>query len=515
MDLMDLVEFIGASRIRRFVSEYRQGLRGTEHEAAVSKSRRTPQGPWIQIGTSPGGRPVQLPWTDFGSHGLILGATGSGKTWAAVSLVRQIVGLHGTNTLPIGAGILDAKGDLFERAHRACLDGAEHQQPVTLDFGAAQPTAYGLLKVRDRENTQQLIERRMEVFDDVLGRDGQLSLRMSRMLRNLLALAAEREMPFPLVENLLDNGAACRQLSLNLANARARAYFAGDFERELPTTGTALRARLDFLLRNDALRLSFGASRVPDLTSLMDSGRPVLLNTGGPSVSRQITRVIQSLLLSDIRQAVFVRRQSDRPYVWFIDEAQSLMTEPGDIENLTSLLTMARSFGGHVVLITQSLVAVSPTKSFLRQLETNSRWMILLRCSLDDAELLGPAMPVTNPIIHARRADGVASYLTGAQEQRSQLYDFVDLPARTAYFWMRGSSSSAVKVQLPLVAAGSLDVADRSASVEEIEVIQAELDRQIRQLDKSNQKTSKLDRKGNLSEVIARLEERVGPSAND
>lgn len=140
MDLMTLVELVGASRVRRFGAEYRNDLRDRQRQAVATRVRSTHDGPHVQFGKSSNGGQAQVPWADFGSsHGLIIGATGSGKTWAAVSLVRQVVELPWSGMPSIGAGVLDTKEDLFARAHSACRDSKRCESPITLNVLERDP----------------------------------------------------------------------------------------------------------------------------------------------------------------------------------------------------------------------------------------------------------------------------------------------------------------------------------------------------------------------------------------
>jgi hypothetical protein len=317
---------------------------------------------------------------------------------------------------------------------------------IHADFAGSSPVPYALLKPRTSETAEELAGRLTQIFDDVLGRDSQLSLRMSRMLRSFLLLAIENELAFPLLELLFASPDLTERLALSSHSERVRLYFHSEFGRERNTTLPALSARLDFVLRHERLRLSFGAEDFIDLRAAMDEGRPVLINAGGPSMPRQLSRVIQSVVLSDLRQAIFARKEHKLPYLWFVDEAQCLFAQSADADNLTMLLSMSRSFGAHLALITQSLIAACPDRDLLASLETNLRWMLVFRCGLQDAQILEPAMPLTGQLVRQRHDHGRIAYMTPSQELTHRLREVTNLPPRMGFFWLRGAGMPATLI---------------------------------------------------------------------
>jgi hypothetical protein len=437
MDLIKFLQALGAPKLRADARRFRPRVSAkVPTPSALSKSAV------IALGQGLTGESVDVPVCALAAHGLIAGSTGAGKTWAATALVQA---LH-RNDKALAVGAVDAKGDLHGRLRRALADS----EPQVIDFSSSAVVPFALLQPRTGETPDQLVERRMEVFDDTIGQDNVASLRMGRMLRSVLFLAVENKVPFPLIDVMLSNPEICHEMSRRSSYERVRSYFEHDFDRERNTTLPALEARLDFLLRHECVRLSFGAEHSVDLTRAMDDGIPVLVNTGGPGMSRRISQIVQSLVTSDIRQAVFARRNPQRPYLWLLDEAQALLKQRTDTDNLVALLTMSRSFGAHIVLVTQSLVATCPDRDFLNQLQTNIRWWLMLRTGADDARLLESAMPVTGRVVR-QHSLGRQSYVTAEQERRMLVDDVANLPQGEGYFWVRGVGRQAVRTRLPVV----------------------------------------------------------------
>ena len=442
MDSLSLLQWLASPKLRHDARRYRTASDKARRLAAQPPQHFTQRDPGSSI--SPGhavkGPKLCLPVSYFCAHGLILGATNSGKSSAALHLLGELSGEVRHNGLEIGIGLVDAKGELFDKLSRTLRPSPE---PVVLDFSASQPVPYSLLKTRSGETDDGLVDRRMDVFSDLLGQDGHLSLRMTRMLRWFLALALEQNLAFPTLEYLFSYPDAAARFAKQSSNARLKSYFDSDFAREAKTTLPALSARLDVLLRNEKLRLSFGSRAFVDFKNSMDEGTPILVNCGGPGLSRSVRSLIQSLVMSDICQATFARANVARPFLWFLDEAQNLFAKSADVENIMTLLTMSRSFGTHLVLITQSLKAAIRHPAFAASLDTNFGWLLLFRCGLQDAQIIAPALPLSRPV-RGRASSHRGSYLTPQQEAAQRLDEITKFPQQTGYLWVRAAGANAI-----------------------------------------------------------------------
>ena len=108
-----------------------------------------------------------------------------------------------------------------------------------------------------------------------------------------------------------------------------------------------------------------------------------------------VRRLLQGLLLSDIRQSVFSRREKDRPFLWICDEAQNFFLTEGLRDSMTDLLTMSRSFGTAFTLCTQNIAAAVQDPRLLKILHTIVRWSFSMRSEPADCRFLEVALPVT------------------------------------------------------------------------------------------------------------------------
>src|SRR5204863_9237624 len=124
-------------------------------------------------------------------------------------------------------------------------------------------------------------------------------------------------------------------------------------------------------------------------------GKIVLVNCFGASISRGVRRVLQGLVLSDIRQAVFARKNPSSPYLWFCDEAQNFFLTEKLRDNMSDLLTMSRSFGTFFLYLTQNIGSAVQDSRMMSTISTNTRWSFSMRGEPSDCDFLKSVLPIT------------------------------------------------------------------------------------------------------------------------
>jgi hypothetical protein len=117
-----LTEKFSRRSVARHTNRYLRSLR----EQPVLASRRIAQellralrsepGPKVALGETMWGEPVEVPLRDLvRASGMITGGAGSGKSMTACAILETLI-----ERLPqlrsVGLGVLDAKGELFDRA---------------------------------------------------------------------------------------------------------------------------------------------------------------------------------------------------------------------------------------------------------------------------------------------------------------------------------------------------------------------------------------------------------------
>jgi hypothetical protein len=269
------------------------------------------------------------------------------------------------------------------------------------------------------------------------------------VLKNALALLSEFDLPLTYLTHVLDSQALRAKLLSRTKDPHLRAYFGRHFAKEGQQTIAALRARMDSLVASDGVRLALSGSTAPDFRRLQNEGKIVLVNCAGPSITRGVRLLLQGLVLSDIRQAIF-SRPTNPPvsYLWLADEAQNFFLTRQQQENMADVLTMARSFGSFFLFLCQNLTTAIPDSRILEILHTNIRWSLTLRGTPNDARFLRSALPVTGrrsrPEPHPYRE---RTNHTREEERALLLDEIANLPDRTGYLWLKTRSPEALRVE--------------------------------------------------------------------
>jgi hypothetical protein len=210
--------------------------------------------------------------------------------------------------------------------------------------------------------------------------------------------------------------------------------------------------QIDSLLLSEGVRLSLSAAAAPDFAKLQDQGAIILINIAGRNITRGISEILQSLILSDITQSVFRRVNPVQRFIWFFDEAQNLYKTSVNREHMADLVTMARSFASYFILLTQSLTSAIRDQDILNSILANVRWLVMLRSTLRDAELLTPGITLTGTLAKPRHNPfEQAKHMSESEELKTKLKEISKLPDRVAYCWLKAYLGTAVKITTPKV----------------------------------------------------------------
>lgn len=157
-------------------------------------------------------------------------------------------------------------------------------------------------------------------------------------------------------------------------------------------------------------------------------------------------------MLSDLRQSVFRRTNPRQRVVWFFDEAQDIYKSRVNREHMVDLLAMSRSFGSFFTLITQSLTSAVRDADVLNSILTNVRWLVMLRSTLRDAELLAPGLALTGRLTKPQHNPfEPAKPMTEGEELKARLKEITKLPDQEAYCWLKAVTDKAVRIRTPHV----------------------------------------------------------------
>jgi hypothetical protein len=297
-----------------------------------------------------------------------------------------------------------------------------------------------------------IVANRIDTISEQFSGLSDVSVRMKMILRYLLLLLTEQSLPISFLEKLCIDPLLLASLVDRSLNPQVKDYFQHRFDDESKSTLLALRQRIDSLLIAEGVRLSLSASSAPDFTALQDQGAIILINTAGRAINRGVSELLQGLILSDIKQSVFRRTNPTRKFLWFFDEAQNLYHSPANRSHMVDLMTMARSFGSFFTLLTQSLTSAVHDQDILNSILANVRWLVMLRSTIRDAQLIGPSIPLSGTVLkHKHNPYEETKYLTEAEELKAHLNDITKLPDRLGYLWLKASLPSSVEMITRLV----------------------------------------------------------------
>jgi len=445
----------------RVLDSYACFVRRPQSELEEKLRQLKPEGePTILLGATPWQQDLVLTLDRLSAHGLIVGASGSGKSYCALSMLSQMLSAS-TSNIP-SFGTLDAKGELFDKAksylhaHLFRLSPEERERVrrriVVIDFSNDEfITPYNILARKGYLADELMIANRIDTISEQFAGLSALSVRMRMTLKYFFLLMAEFDLPLSCFERLCVDSVLLAALVERSQNLAVRDYFLHRFDGESRSTILSVRQRIDALLISEGVRLSLSASSAPDFTALQDKGFIVLVNTAGRTITRGISELLQGLILSDIKQSVF-RRSSSQRFIWFFDEAQNLYKTSANREHMVDLLTMGRSFNSFFVLLTQSLTSAIRDADVLNSVLANVKWIVMLRSTLRDAELIAPAIPATGTCAKPRRNPfEPPAYLSEAEEIRAKLREITRLPDRQAYCWLKAQLPTAVRISPPCV----------------------------------------------------------------
>src|SRR5713226_7061471 len=452
---------IGQETNRHLDSLVREPIRVSERSVRemLTKLRSEP-GPHAHLGETEWGEDVTVPLSELvKACGIVTGGTGAGKSMAACAVIEALT-QHLPQSHSVSYGILDAKGELFERAlffldaRLQELDDKAREELlnriVIIDFSSQKAVSpYNMLSRWPYTEPDFFITSRLETLRELLPSGEKLSLRGAAVLKHLLALLSEFGLPLTYLNHALESDVFRAKLLARSKNSETRLYFARHFVQEGKQTIAALRTRMESLFSSDGVRLALSGSTAPDFRRLQNEGKIVLVNCAGSSISRGVRLLLQGLVLSDIRQAIFARPNNPPvSYLWLADEAQNFFLTRQQQEDMADVLTMARSFGSFFLFLCQNISTAISDSLILAILGTNIRWTLTLRGTPRDAQFLRSALPVTGrrprPEPHPYRE---RTNHSRDEERALLLEEIANLPDRAGYLWLKTRSPEAVKIE--------------------------------------------------------------------
>ena len=423
---------------------------------------RTEPGTKMTLGTTLWGEQVTVPLEEIiRAYGLITGGTGSGKTMFGLTILKSLIDLlpYGSTN---GIGVIDAKGDLYRGALYLLWQRLQHlaqsdpkaceslrERVVIYDFSSRDPvSSYNILARWPEVEADYFALNRADLLLDLLpGRDT-LSLGGTAVLHKLLLLLSEFNLPVTYMSEVLHDESLRQRLVAQSQNDLLKRYFDRQFAREPKPTIEAIARRMEALFASEGVRLALSGTTAPDFRQFQDAGRLVLVNVFGETISRSVRRLLQGLVLSDIRASVFTRKRKERAFLWCCDEAQNFFATEKLREHMADLLSMSRSFGTYFLYLTQNMSTAVQDPRITKVLTTNMRWSFSMRGDPSDCSFLKPVLPVTGRKPRPRTDPfSEVTFYSLAEERAMALDEIAELSDRVGWFWIKARSAEPLKIR--------------------------------------------------------------------
>lgn len=232
--------------------------------------------------------PIEIPLPYLvKAHSVITGGTGSGKTMAALALIEALLD---PDAGQFSFGVLDAKGELFERTLYLLVRRMEQlpeaeaealaRRIIIIDLASSDPvTAYNIACPWVGSDLDFFAASRVETLQELLPSGDGFSLRGASIAKHSLKLLAEHRLPFSYLDRLLSAEPFRAKLLEKSRNEELRYYFRSHFSNEGKAAIAAVRARIaSSLMSSESLKLALAGEDAPDLRRYQDEGRIVLIN---------------------------------------------------------------------------------------------------------------------------------------------------------------------------------------------------------------------------------------------
>jgi len=400
----------------------------------------------------------------FSGHSIVLGATGGGKSYFVLSLIVQLLTMnHATPLL-----VVDYKNELADLLVRRYLPAvlstmSEERRAQFLErlvvvnpFSTKYITPLQILK-RDPSISIELQAHDVcSVFEKTLGLE--LGPRQLIIMRYCLQIAIEQGLSFPMIKNIIENPYLLASLVRKCRLPDVRSYFCNRFPREPSQSVLSLSSRIDTMLLTPQVRLVLSGRENIDFNSLL-RGKVVIINIGSPPYGcHDVAKFFGTLFFYKIAQAILSRPIDPSPPDAFIvmDEHQEGLTRELSLQ-MRRLLALARFKKMWFWLINQQMTPqLSP--DLIKVINTNTNFKALFRCSFEDAQHFGQALPVTGRRLKPQKSffdpSEKSSVYSLGEEKRLLEEEMAQLPDRWFYYYDKRKPYKA-----QLVRSQTLDIA--------------------------------------------------------
>lgn len=364
----------------------------------------------------------RLPISTINKHMLVNGCTGWGKSGFLLSILLQLLRIHGA-----GIVLIDMKGgtadelrlflsSITKRAPRSLLVIAPFKGQL-VPLNPLAPVAG--LNPRAQANT---VAGLLEALIDGIGQ------RMRGILTNLVRIVMALEGSLLDVLRLLTDEAFRTSVAALLEDEELRYYLTVVLEDEPKSSRDSLRARLDWLLLLPEVRAMLTAKGCLSGSDIIEAPLAILDLSGAPMGFAAAARFVGSWLWQVVCAGIFARPSGGHPVSLCCDEWQELVKFGH--EDMERVLSLARFKNCHLQLANQTLAQISSVSPALTaSVLENTALRVAFRPESSSIRDLLPLLPITGRMVNPLIPD---QYLSRSEERDLYLRKLLALPPRHA-----------------------------------------------------------------------------------
>ena len=476
-----LFKLLQRDHARRAVDEETRNaaIPGEAAEAAINAALQNLAGPSsIPIGTTDSGRVLSVDSSTLVASGLVVGATGAGKSRFLIGLVLELLERLSDFSHPGGSGVeielVDPKYETYDllRLALAALwlrtDAWKRDELASrirvIDWARDWITPSAPFeRIGNDVSDAYLARLRADVVVQASPQSYTDAMRHGYFMLGRLLIEKQFPMNLRFTTKLFRDEPFRRRIASGIADPDVREYFL-DLDRNLPKqTSEGLLRRLQEDFSFPEIRYSEG---IPPkvLRKLLPKEEPSIVIGNYSSrmslpqskaIERANHRIVDVLLKAP-------RRNQRRPGLLLLEESPVLLSRSSElVEPLTTATRTLRSVGMGIVHLAQDFSNALPS-DLVRTLVLNARWIAMFRVR-EDAELIYP---------HVLSLDEQSRAMPEAVRRRAFAKTMEGLPQRRFYFHAKG---------FPALPASSLTVQDfaRSAGVSSEDELREIFNREI------------------------------------
>lgn len=385
------------------------------------------------------------------AHLLLIGATGSGKSTFATSVVGW--GLrHG---LPVD--VIDCKAGFFDAGLREIAAYALTLPPdlreefiarlLVVDPFGEMVLPLNPCSVPAGSTVEDVAYDVTLALARYFAPMSPLSVHMTNVLRHGLLLLSEAKLSLLELPLILQDEVLRAVLVERSRHPLVKEFFFGVFPTLPSGSAAALAARIQGLFLHESIRLPLGADGFVDLRRVIVEGDPTLVFLGKKAGAPEaLVDLFGSLFLQALFQAVFAAEGSGRPRLMLLDEFFHLIEAPSLAARFSTMLASARSFGVSLGFIMHQFAQVP--KELREALLGNVGLAGIFRTAQANAAHFADFLPGADPrLVEEALRRGEATPSRAAT--RGRLMERLQrLPDRAMFWWDRRQPYNAVPVQV-------------------------------------------------------------------